>query len=246
MAPRAESVAECLAAAVVALDADNFHLYTKDDILRLPALASDSESGRSHTLPNTPIIKSIHRSGAPILDPTMLKKILHHELSGGYKDLKDFLPSSVYATIEGVDTDAIESYLRRTIHYDSRTQRWDLPCDSSPSTPFLEKNLYEPFKKIISDIIEHFKVDSVLVEDTHNKYMIHLEDYLEVYVDTKDNEIQLKTAPDLCIMGKGAMFRPAALEVYPSYFHCQSPVELKTTRSISFKDVTIQVAAYVR
>ncbi|KAF5323747.1 hypothetical protein D9619_012876 [Psilocybe cf. subviscida] len=252
MSSRAKSAAKRLT--VVALNSDSSHsqAHTQGDPIRFPVGTSESEEQVcSHIGPNTPLRKSTHRSGAPMGNLDMLKKQLQRELSSGYRDLKDFLPSSVYASIAGVDAERIRAYLAKTTCYSIANRCWSvLPRDTSAKTSFLEKELYKPFTKIISSILRNFGVDSARVQNTHDQFMTHLEDYLEVYVDDDDNEVKSKTAPDLCVMGTGNTFRPKVKgDTHPSYFRCVSPVEIKTTRmmkSLSFEDITLQVAVYAR
>ncbi|KAF5316304.1 hypothetical protein D9619_006551 [Psilocybe cf. subviscida] len=170
-----------------------------------------------------------------------------YTLSAPFKNLDTDLPwSTVYATLP-VDDKAIRAYLHDTNLYNMKTTRWELPVDSSPSRPFPENELYKPFQDIISSILKHFKIGSVHVENTHSQSMMHLED---VYVDSDDEEVNTKTAPDLCIMCTGGMFRPIVEgQSGLSYFQCGSPVEIMTERlmlSTGFDEVTLQVAVYAR
>ncbi|KAF8953523.1 hypothetical protein BDZ97DRAFT_1872005 [Flammula alnicola] len=133
----------------------------------------------------------------------------------------------------------IQDFLNATDLYDTEARRWRA-IDTEPYTD--EKLLYAPIVAIIQAILRHFDYsDTRSGVNTHNKHFKHSEGREEYHPP------QLRTSPDVAILGSGTNFKPEAVRAgIPNYDICASPVEVKTQHNFTKGDNLTQIAIYSR
>ncbi|KAF8956463.1 hypothetical protein BDZ97DRAFT_1851662 [Flammula alnicola] len=133
----------------------------------------------------------------------------------------------------------IQDFLNATDLYDTEARRWRA-IDTEPYTD--EKLLYAPIVAIIQAILRHFEYsDTRSCVNTHKKKFTHSEGREEYHPP------QLRTSPDVAILGSGTNFKPEAVHAgIPNYDICASPVEVKTQHNFTKGENLTQIAIYTR
>ncbi|KAF9549926.1 hypothetical protein CPC08DRAFT_715355 [Agrocybe pediades] len=177
--------------------------------------------------------------------PIVAAELFGYELHAPLFHDRLFPPANEFYTERTIDR-----YLKKSPLYDSKNERWTVV----PQSPAKEIDLYEPFEKLIDDVLQYFKFDpwrSVAQTFTANLPHQALSDVPE------QADPQLKSSPDIVVIGRGKIrsevgynFRPALdedseEEFKPSYRNIVTAFEVKLDSSFT-KENFGQISVYAR